>query len=142
MFGLHKILLNFRVFYVAHVLETRLVDKQRLGMREQLLMLEIGFDSMDSASSFVDYVSEEYGFSKSSVWYNLKRLKDFGFVEFANREEIGKPLCLTRVGRGQLGSFEKSRRELLAHFSRALEQGIGPIRRMSVGPVYAERVYR
>lgn len=128
------------MFYVAHILDTRLVDKQRLGMREQLLMLEIGCDSMDSASSFVDYVNEEYGFSKSSVWYNLKRLKDFGLVEFANREEIGKPLCLTRVGRIQLGCFEKSKRELITHFSRALVQRIGPFGGMGVG--YAERVYR
>jgi hypothetical protein len=137
MFGLHKILLNFQVFYVAHILDTRLVDKQRLGMREQLLMLEIGYDSMDSASSFVDYVSEEYGFSKSSVWYNLKRLKDFGLVEFANREEIGKPLSLTKVGLGQLDGFEKSRRELVEHFNRALVQRVGPIG--GIGTSYAER---
>jgi DNA-binding PadR family transcriptional regulator len=100
-------------------------------------MLEIGFDSMDSASGFVDYVSEEYGFSKSSVWYNLKRLKDFGLVEFANREEIGKPLCLTREGRGQLGAFEKSKRELVEHFNRALVQRVGPIG--GLGTSYTER---
>ena len=103
-------------------------------------MLEIGYDSIDTASSFVDYVSEEYGFSKSSVWYNLKRLKDFGLVEFANREEIGKPLCLTRVGRSQLGSFEKLRRELLTRFSTRLVQRIEPFG--GVGAGYAGRVYR
>lgn len=123
---------------MAHTILDSSVDKQKLGMREQLLMLEIGYDSMDSASSFVDYVNDEYGFSKSSVWYNLKRLKDFGLVEFANREEIGKPLCLTRVGRGQLGTFERSRRELAAHFNRALVQRIGPIG--SMGTVYAEKM--
>ena len=140
MFGLHKILLTFWVFYVAHILNARMVYKERLSMREQLIMLEIGSDRIDTASSFVDYVSEEYGFSKSSIWYNLNQLKERGMVEFANREEIGKPLSLTRIGKGQLGGLETSRRDLLAHFSRALMQRVGPYGGLGNG--YAGGVYR
>jgi DNA-binding PadR family transcriptional regulator len=109
-------------------------------MREQLIMLEIGSDRIDTASSFVDYVNEEYGFSKSSVWYNLNQLKEHGLAEFANKEEIGKPLCLTRIGKSQLGSLEPSRRDLLAHFSGVLMQRVGPYGGLGNG--YAEGVYR
>lgn len=125
---------------MAHIVDTRLVDKQRLSKREQLLMLEIGIDNIDTASSFVNYVNEEYGFSKSSVWYNLNRLKDLGLVEFANREEIGKPLSLTRLGRNQLSYFERSRSALLTYFNRALMQKISAFG--SMGNRYAEGIYR
>ena len=123
---------------MAHI-DIRFIDKQKLSRREQLLMLEIGADRIDTASSFVNYVNEEYGFSKSSVWYNLNRLKEQGLVEFANKDEIGKPLNLTRVGRDQLHDFEKSRGELETYFSRALVQRVsmlGSIERGYVGGVY------
>lgn len=74
------------------------VEKTRLTKREQLVVLEIGYDSIDSASAFVGYISECYGFSKSSVWYNLNRLKEKGIVDFATKEEAGKVLKLTGSG--------------------------------------------
>lgn len=121
---------------MAHILNARMVYKERLSMREQLIMLEIGSDRIDTASSFVDYVSEEYGFSKSSIWYNLNQLKERGIVEFATKEEIGKPLSLTKSGMSQLGGLENSRRDLLAHFSRVLMQRVGPYGGLGNG--YAE----
>lgn len=68
-------------------------------------MFEIGRDRIDSASSFVNYVYEVYGFSKSSVWYNLNRLKELGILDFANKDEVGKPLCLTRAGLNEMGGI-------------------------------------
>jgi DNA-binding PadR family transcriptional regulator len=103
------------VVYVAHV-NTRL-NENRLSRREQLLVLEIGRDRIDTASSFVDYINGAYGFSKSSAWYCLNKLKEQGFVEFASREELGKPLLLTKAGAQELCSVEKSKVELLSYFS-------------------------
>ena len=110
-------------------MDTRVEDrKTRLGKREQLLLLEIGRDRIDTASSFVNYMEEEYGFSKSSVWYNLKRLKEMGLLEFASREEIGKPLSLTKVGMEELSRVGRSREELVRGFESVYMQrvrGIG-----------------
>ncbi len=80
----------------------------RLTKREQLLVLEIGEDAIDSASAFVTYMSDSYGFSKSSVWYNLNRLKQKGVLDFASKDEMGKPLGLTREGVAQLRSMIKA----------------------------------
>ncbi|MDE1833359.1 MAG: hypothetical protein KGH58_02985 [Candidatus Micrarchaeota archaeon] len=110
-------------------MDTRVEDrKTRLGKREQLLLLEIGRDRIDTASSFVNYMEEEYGFSKSSVWYNLKRLKEMGLLEFASREEIGKPLSLTKPGMEELSRVGRGREELVRGFESVYTQrmrGIG-----------------
>lgn len=92
-------------------------SKLKLSKREQLLMLEIDTDSIDTASSFVDYINEEYGFSKSSIWYCLKRLKEAKLLEFANKTEHGKPLCLTKYGLEQLRGMEGNKNEIVKEFS-------------------------
>ncbi len=94
-----------------------ILNKCKLNRREQLLILEIGRDRIDTASSFVDYINSSYGFSKSSAWYCLNKLKEQGLVEFANREELGRPLMLTKEGSLELCSIEKSKGELLSYFS-------------------------
>ncbi|MDE1871015.1 MAG: hypothetical protein KGI06_02130 [Candidatus Micrarchaeota archaeon] len=94
-------------------------SKSKLSRREQLLMFEIDRDTIDTASSFVDYINEEYGFSKSSIWYCLNRLKDSGLLEFANKTEHGKPLCLTKQGLSQLGTIKGSRNEIVTEFSNS-----------------------
>lgn len=86
-----------------------LEDKSsRLTKREQLVVMEIGGDTIDSASAFVSYMSEIYGFSKSSVWYNLNRLKDKGVVDFATKDEPGKSLTLTNSGEKKLSALAKA----------------------------------
>lgn len=67
---------------------------------------------------------EAYGFSKSSIWYCLNRLKEFGLVEFANREELGKPLRLTKQGLGELTRLDGSKNELIAHFSSSFMESM------------------
>ncbi len=79
-----------------------------LTRREQLIVLEIGADSIDSASAFVSYLSESYGFSKSSVWYNLNRLKEKGLVDFATKDEPGKALTLTKYGVQEMKGMERA----------------------------------
>ncbi len=89
----------------------------KLSRREQLILLEIGKDRIDTASSFVDYMQENYGFSKSSMWYCLNRMKEFGVAEFANKAEHGKPLCLTKIGLSELAKLEVSRNEIVTRFT-------------------------
>ena len=68
--------------------------------KEQVIIAEIGFDHITTATSFVDYLYEKYGFSKSCVWYNLKKLKKKGVVDFSEKceSEANKPLYLTKEG--------------------------------------------
>jgi DNA-binding PadR family transcriptional regulator len=87
---------------------TRVERILKLSRREQLILLEIGYDAIDSASAFVGYMSEEYGFSKSSLWYNLKRLKERKLLDFATKDEPGKTLVLTRRGAEQLRTLVSS----------------------------------
>jgi len=112
------------VVYVAQLY--RVEYRQKLSRREQLLIAEIGTDSIDAASRFVDYISDVYGFSKSSVWYVLNRLKEKSLIEFASKEEVGKPLYLTKTGIEELRMLERMsiRKRIIGEFSAAyLQQG-------------------
>jgi hypothetical protein len=94
------------------------VAKEALfSQREQLIILEIDRDAIDSASSFVDYISDEYGISKSSVWYNLNCLKEKYIIDFADKQRPGVPLTLTKKGIEQLGSMAGRRSMILEAFS-------------------------
>ena len=95
-------------------------ERSRLIQREQLILLEIGRDEIDSASAFVEYLGSEYGFSKSSIWYNLNRLKEKGLLDFASKESVGKPLILTQAGLSELGRLEPFRSKIAAGFSEQL----------------------
>ncbi len=130
---------------MAQLEYTRLeVQKLKLGRREQLLLLEIDRDSIDTASSFVNYMFEEYGFSKSSVWYNLNRLKDLGVVEFASKEDVGKPLALTRQGLQELAHLERHRNELVNYFSNVMieKENAAASRSRRPGAYYTDQIYK
>ena len=106
------------------VVETRVYSKAvALTEREQLLMLEIGTDSIDSASSFVNYISEMYGFSKSSVWYTLNKLKERGLADFASKEEPGKGLSLTQSGMAEMRGMERQKAAILDKFTNSFLSG-------------------
>lgn len=66
--------------------------------KDEIILAEIGYDHITTATSFVEYLFEKYGFSKSSVWYNLKKLKKDTVLDFAEKGDEGKPLYLTRKG--------------------------------------------
>lgn len=86
------------------------VDFRALTDRDLFILSEIGRDRIDSASSFVEYMSETYGFSKSSVWYNLNKLKGRRLLDFATKDSKGKQLSLTKRGLESLSRLpEKSR---------------------------------
>jgi DNA-binding PadR family transcriptional regulator len=74
----------------------------KLSERERLLLLEVGRDEIYSASMFVDYFSEEYSMAKSTVWYNLHKLKAKEILDFASKEEVGKSMKLTKKGLSEL----------------------------------------
>ncbi|MEM3227364.1 MAG: hypothetical protein QXR58_01660 [Candidatus Micrarchaeaceae archaeon] len=80
------------------VVSKQLKKDSVLVERELVLLAEIGKDEIISASSFVEYISEEYAMPKSTVWYTLKKLKEKELLDFANKDEVGKPLQLTRRG--------------------------------------------
>ena len=120
---------------MAQMVYSRVYKDLRLSRREQLMLLEIGDDLIDAASGFVDYMREAYGFSKSSIWYCLNRLKEFGLVEFANREDVGKPLRLTKQGLGELTRLDGLKNELIAHFSSSY---IESMENRSGGSTYAD----
>ena len=65
----------------------------------------------------MDYISDEYGISKSSVWYNLNCLKEKGVIDFADKQHQGEPLMLTRKGMEQLGALASRRSAVLEAFS-------------------------
>jgi len=62
------------------------------------ILAEIGLDEIATPTSFVSYMCERYGESKSSVWYRLRRLKELGLLDFAEKGEEPRPLALTERG--------------------------------------------
>ncbi len=71
----------------------------RFNDKERLVLGEIGLDQIPSATSFVEFVSGEYGLSASGVWYTLKKLKQKRVVDFTEKGEGYKPLALTELGK-------------------------------------------
>lgn len=65
-----------------------------------MIISEIGLEDVPTATSFVEYMSQRHGISQSGIWYTLKRLKEKGILDFAERGrgEAGKPLSLTKEG--------------------------------------------
>ncbi len=109
---------------------TRLDFGVMLSRREQLIMLEIGVDSISSASSFVEYMEESYSISKSSLWYTLKRLKERNLIDFATKDEPGKSLVLTQQGRNCLSVVERSKIDILRYFTgTVVSEAVGMQRR-------------
>ncbi len=72
-----------------------------ISEKELMILSEIGLEDIPTATSFVEYIAEEYGCSASGVWYTLKKLKEKGIVDFTERGrgEENKPLSLTACGR-------------------------------------------
>ncbi len=126
---------------MAQTIYSRALAKEvALGKREQLLVVEIDHDVIDSASAFVDYISNEYGISKSSVWYNLNCLKEKGIVDFADREHPGGPLTLTKRGVEQLVALAGRKTVMMEAFSG--RTGVGYATEVSQsGMLYRVGVY-
>ena len=100
----------------------QIVDKREHNRKifnkcEQLIILEIGFDLIPSASSFTEYVSNIYGFSKSTAWYNLKNLKNKKILDFATKINPTQILALTKKGIRYLGPIKKQKISLINHFN-------------------------
>ncbi len=90
--------------------------KKMLNKREQLIIFEIGYDEITSASSFVEYISNIYRFSKSSVWYSLNHLKAKNIVYFATKDHPGQTLVLTKFGVTELNHIKNQGFELVNYF--------------------------
>ncbi len=69
--------------------------------KSMLIISELGYTET-TASNFVEYLSGKYGMSKSTIWYNLKKLKRSGMLDFAEKNEEYKLLSLTRKGKEEL----------------------------------------
>lgn len=110
---------NLLQFFGGYVARIYLIGRTRkqLSRRDQLLIVEIGKDRIDSASSFVEYISESYGFSRSSIWYIMNKLKEQKVIEFASRDEPGKPLMLTKDGLREYEAIdEMSKKNIMSSF--------------------------
>lgn len=100
----------------------QIVDKREHNRKifnkcEQLIILEIGYDLIPSASSFTEYVSNIYGFSKSTVWYNLKNLKNKNVLNFATKINPKQILALTKKGIRHLGPIKKEKISIINYFN-------------------------
>lgn len=72
-----------------------------ISSKEEAIMCEIGLEEIPTATSFVEYMSQEYECSASGIWYTLKKLKEKGLVDFTEKVkgEKDKSLSLTHNGR-------------------------------------------
>lgn len=105
--------------------------------KEMVILSELGLDEMMSSTPFVDYLHEKYGFSKSGVWYTLKKLKKEGMLDFMEKGEEYRPLKLTKSGldclRESLSRAREAGRRNGSGISRDLSPNLGLIPNMSQG---------
>ncbi len=86
-------------------------------MKEELIVLEIDKDKIDSASMFVEYMYQSYNISKSTLWHNLMMLKEKGVIDLASKDTPGKPLMLTQYGLSLLSLIKSKKQDILSQFS-------------------------
>ena len=101
--------------------------KTKLIEREQLIVLEINNDTIYSASSFVDYLCNSYGFSKSSIWYNLNRLREKSILDFATKDDPGRPLELTKLGLTELTMLKYVKNDVRERFTQSYMERIDAV---------------
>lgn len=71
----------------------------RLSEKEKLILNEISKNNDNSCiTGFVSLLCEKYGFSKTCVWYNLRKMKDSGLIVFGNSNEKGMKARMTVLG--------------------------------------------
>ncbi len=78
-------------------------DSLKLKPQWLSILRNIGL-AESTATSFVENYCALTGESKSTVWYRLKKLKEMGLVDFAEKGDIPKPLKLTHQGQFVLRS--------------------------------------
>ena len=89
---------HYRELYAIEVaLETasnrRLTEKQRLMLQ---IVSEVQGETL--YTTLIERVSEELEIPKSTVRWNLKGLRDAGFITAGDRDNKGVPVCLTKTG--------------------------------------------
>jgi len=71
-----------------------------LNKKQKFLLLEAyKLDRKTTVTRFVNYVCKQHGFSKTTTWYNLKKLKSLGLVDFGTFFSRGSALTLTEFGK-------------------------------------------
>jgi predicted transcriptional regulator len=71
----------------------------RLSDKEKLILEEISNNNGNQCiTSFVSLICEKYGFSKTCVWYNLRKMKESGLIVFGNSAEKGMKARITLLG--------------------------------------------
>jgi len=72
---------------------------QRLNKKEKLILKEMCNNNGNHCiTKFVSFISEKYGFSRTSVWYNLRKMKNSGLIVFGSSEEKGIKARITMLG--------------------------------------------
>jgi hypothetical protein len=87
--------------YVEYI-KGSLANVMNGSRKKAVIVREIGYDQIETATPFVNYIWEKYRFSKSCIWYNLKKLKKAGLLDFSEKGDGGRPLSLTKNGRDAL----------------------------------------
>jgi len=69
----------------------------RLNEKEKLILNEI-CKNKTNVTRFVSIISKKYGFSKTSIWHNLRKMKNSGLITFGNSKERGIKARVTFLG--------------------------------------------
>lgn len=69
----------------------------RLNKKEKIILKEAA-NNKTNVTRLVYQISKDYGFSKTCIWYNLKKLKQSGLLDFGDLEKKGINVQLTFLG--------------------------------------------
>ncbi len=69
----------------------------RLNEKEKIILGEAAKNNTN-VTKLVRHISKNYGFSKTSVCYNLKKLKESRLLDFGDCEKKGVKVSLTFLG--------------------------------------------
>jgi len=70
----------------------------RLNKKEKLILREMRNNGNHCITKFVSFMCNKYGFSKTCIWYNLRKMREDGLIIFGDSKEKGKEPRLTFFG--------------------------------------------
>jgi predicted transcriptional regulator len=79
------------------VIEIKDFANRRLNEKEKIILEEAAKNNTN-VTKLVSHISKAHGFSKTSVWYNLKKLKEDGLLIFGDCDKKGINVKLTLLG--------------------------------------------
>ena len=70
-----------------------------LKPKQKIILGQISELSCETnVTQLVNLIEKQTGSSRTSIWYNLRKIKAAGLIDFGSKSDKGKPAKITEIG--------------------------------------------